>query len=485
MNGGQTMNRHGFKTVLALIGASGFLLGAIGTAEARTLYSDDGISELNVPDHWEASPHLSLSAVLRAIDPQKGAALVVNTYLPDEINTIALAKQAENLSRALLSGLENGQLSAPRLLTIQGRPAIEYEVTGLQGSKPLHYLSTLVEGQTAKHHLIVWPWSAEDAATRETQRALVASFRESTKQRQVRERIDLAFNWPRKADATFDFKSKKTRRGKTSEVHMSGVTRVRALDDKQLLISTQISNFDMRTGDKDAAKRASLQHVLQQASSGVPDYVVSTAGAFIGIENINNYRERLENTLLKTLPEKADAMKQTLQQMLHSAVSEKALTQALQDEWNNQVGNWAGGSYAVRESYVYAAQYQSAALGETVFPMVITQRLLGRVPCNELDKGKRCVMLEQVSRVNDPAFSQAMHAFVTKTVKGLAGDKANEVNLAVDKTEFVNIVTLVTHPEALLPYLTTTSKVTTVVIRDQGRTETNRDVEESSTRYTY
>ena len=479
------MNRHAHKAALVLAGAACFIWTSVDTANARTLYSDDGISELNVPEHWEVSPHLSRTAVLRATDTRNEAYLVVNSYLPDEINPRPLTKQAEDFSRAMLEGLGNGQISQPRKLTIQGRPAIEYEITGRFGDTRLGYLSTVLEGRTATHHLIAWPLAEDSQPAREAQRDVVASFRESTKQRQVHERIDLDFNWPRKADAKFEFHSKKTRRGKTSEIRMSGITRIRALGENQLLVSTRVTDYKMAGDDRDKATNNLMQDVMQQAMSGIPDYVVNTDGAFVGIENMENHLGRLEQSLLKALPEDAGAMQQQVKQLLNSLVSEATLKQAIQDEWNNQVANWAGGSYAVRERYGHAAQYQAAALGKAVFPMTISQRLLGRVPCHGGDRANRCVLLEQVSKVSDPSFSKAMHAFVSKTVKAFAGDKASEVNVAVERAEFMKTVALVADPKTLLPYAINTSKVTTVVINDQGRTETTRDIEESSTRYAY
>lgn len=479
------MNRQALKAAVALVGAVCFIWASIGTAAARTLYSDDGISELDVPEHWEVSPHLSKTAVLRAADTRNDAYLVVNTYLPDEINPLPLAKQAEGLSRSMLEGLENGQISPPRHLTIQGRPAIEYEITGRLGNIRLSYLSTVVEGRTAKHHLIAWPLVEDNPAARDAQRELVASFRESTKQRQVRERIDLDFNWPRKADSKIEVHSKKTRRGKTSEIHISGITRIRALSANQLLVSTQVTDYRMAPGEKDEARGNFLQNVMQQAMSGIPDYVVSTSGAFIGVESMDNYRGRLEQSLLKALPENAKDMQQKVKPLLKSLISEETLTQAIQDEWNTLVANWAGGSYAVRERYGYAAQYQAAALGKAVFPMTMTQRLLGRVPCHGGDKAQSCVLLEQVSKVSDPSFSKAMHAFVNRTIQDMAGAKAREANVAVEHAEFIKTVALVIDPKTLLPYAINTSKATTVVISSQGRTETTQDIEESSTRYAY
>ncbi len=458
---------------------------AMGSTSARTLYSDDGISELSVPEHWVLSPHISATASLRATDPRTNASLVVNSYLPDEIKPMPLARMAEKLSRALLDGLEKGRISPPRKLTIQGRPAIEYEITGRVGDMRLGYLSTVVEGRTAQHHVIAWPVAENNKAARAAQRELVATFKESTKQRSVRERIDLGFNWPRKTESTFDFHSKQTRRGQATEIRMNGHTRVRALGDNQLLISTQVADFSILPGGQNEARGAYLQNLLQQAVSGIPDYVVSTDGAFVGVENIDNYLARLEQSLFKALPGDDAAMQQKVKTLLKNLVSEATLTQAIQEEWNNQVANWAGGSYARGERYVFVAQYQAAALGAGAFPMTVTQRLLGRAPCNGGDPAQSCVLLEQVSRVSDPAFSQAMHAFVSKTVKDMAGDRAGEVNIAVDRAEFVKTVTVLTRPESLVPYETTTSKVTTVVVSDQGQTGTTLDTETARTRYAY
>ena len=46
-------------------------------------------------------------------------------------------------------------------------------------------------------------------------------------------------------------------------------------------------------------------------------------------------------------------------------------------------------------------------------------------------------------------------------------------------------VTVLARPESLVPYETTTSKVTTIVVIDQGQTETTLDTETSRTRYAY
>ncbi len=479
------MDRSLKIAAFALICASLVVLSSLSFAGVRTVYSDDGISELRAAEPWSVRPDIGRTAALRIADDGNDNYLIVNTYLREEIRPMPFAKFAEKVSAGLLDNLEDGKMSPAKKLTINGLNALEYEITGRIDGNQYAYLSTVVEGKNAWHHLLSWTLGERYQANSGALREIAAYFRESPKRRAAKERIELVFDWPGKAESKFFFNSKRTRRGVSNEIKMSGTTKMSALSKDELLVSTQVTDFQISPSEKDEAKNNYMQNLMQKLTSQIPDYVVNADGELVRFDNLDAYYGRIEQGMVEGFPGDAEEDRQKAKQLMKTLIPEAALAQSLRDEWNNHVGSWAGSSYATGETYTFAAQYQVAALGETAFPMTITQRLLGRVPCHQEDKGKHCVKLEQKSQVSDPSFSKAMHEMVSRTIKNMAGDKADEVNIGVDRAGLVKTVTLVTDPETLLPYELQTSKITTVVITEKGRTETTEDIDESTTRYVY
>jgi len=141
-----------------------------------TVYSDDGVSELVAPDSWRTRPNIGRNAALRLGNEAAVSYLVVNSYFPGEADEMPLPQFAERMSTALMKRLESGTLSAPRTFTVKGRPAVEYEVSGKRGDLPLVYLSTMVDGAHARHHLIAWTPAESYRVNREAMREVMASF---------------------------------------------------------------------------------------------------------------------------------------------------------------------------------------------------------------------------------------------------------------------------------------------------------------------
>lgn len=483
------MSRSALQTTIALAGAMMLAWAPATLAGARTLYSDDGLSEIRVPgEHWLVRPHVGRTAALRASDTQGDSVLVVNTYLPDELDPMPLDKLSKKLSANLLENLRDGRLSSARKLTLHGRPAVEYEISGLDGDTRFTYLSTVVEGKSAKHHLIAWMPEASYKANPKALREVFSSFRESAKPRPAKARIDLEFNWPRQGEATFAFASKRVKRNNVvMEMQARGKTSWRPLGENELLISTQATDFNLISKDKkkDQKKEDYMQNLLQQAMTQMPDYVVSPAGDFIRIENMGAYYERFEKAMLQGLPGDSDEAPEKVKQLMKRMVSEESLRLSLEDDWNSNIYNWIGGSYLPGETYTYRSQYQNPTFGDALFPMTLTQQLTSRVACHANDKKQSCVQLVQTTRVSDPSYTQAMHQFVVKTVQDVAGANAKDVTLTVDNVEVVKTLTLVVDPETMMPYEDNDSSVTTIAISEGGRREIAKDIDESSTRYTY
>src|SRR5688572_25514125 len=221
---------------------------------SSTIYSDDGVSELTAPDSWRTRPNLGRSGTIRLSDDAGGHYLIVNSYHPHEKDGSSVEDFAERVSRRLMNRLADGRISPPRQFSVNGRPAMEYEVSGKAGDLPLAYTSTVVEGEYARHHLIAWTPAERNRANREGLREVAASFRESAQRRPEKKRTDLTFDWPERMTSTATVRSKSNKRGEVMEMQARAVTTVRPLGEDQLLVSSKIAERRVMPAIKDKDK---------------------------------------------------------------------------------------------------------------------------------------------------------------------------------------------------------------------------------------
>lgn len=454
------------------------LLGCATPAPVKmhVIQSDDGLAEISVPEHWRTRPNLGRNADIRLADASGNNYLLVTSYQPGEADPMSLEEFAERLTSAIRDNVGNGKMSTARRLTINGMPAIEHELDVNLDGTGLVYLSTMADGRRARYHLI--GWAAADADVGELRRVMSA-FRESDIQRAALSRQNLDFNWPSKMTSKVSFHRKSSKRGETFEIRGEAVSSTRPEGADQLLISSRVTSVKMSRGDKssgkDDGKDAYLQQVLEVATTNIPDYVVSRDGEFVRIDNLAGYHARVQDAIINRLLGDSQAVAMA-RQLVTSLLTEQSLAVAAQEEWNNVVENWTGGSYAVGKKYQYTVPYQAPAMENRTFPMVVTQELAARVPCHSGAAAKACVRLIQTSRVSGPEFTKATGEFVRNTVgKGVS----------VSDMEIVKTVEMVTDPKTMLPYRTNEKEVRRVTVNADGKANTSEDIKESSTTYVY
>lgn len=442
----------------------------------HTVYSDDGVSEIVVPESWYTRPDLGRNAGVRVADAGRDAYLLVISYFPDEIDPMSLDDFAKRVSTLFGETMDDGRLSEPRRFAVNDRPAVEYEITGTSDGTPIVYLSTAVEGRLARHNLVAWTSAARYRANRETMRAAIASFRESATRRAATPRTDLVFKWPARLDSTASFHSKQEKRGERSELRAQADTTVRPSGEGLLLVSSRVTGQKLTTDARDSKKADFMQQLLREAMTDLPDYVITDDGSFVRIDNLGAYRQRIEAAVLKGLKDAPEAGRAKARELLNALLSEQSLAAMIEAEWNSVVGDWAGGSYAPGRSYEFALSYQSPALGDEQFPMTVTRQLKGHAPCHAGAAARSCVRLVQTSRVSGAGFTRATDRLVRRTVGG---------GVKVESVEVVKTVELVTEPATLLPHSVHSREVKTIVVNSDGTRQTSKEVEESNTVYRY
>jgi hypothetical protein len=446
-------------------------------AKPVQVYSDDGLSELTAPDTWVTRPNLTKSGTIRLGDDDSIAYLVVNTYLPHELKGEAFPQFAEKVSKRLMSSMRGTKISAARPVTVQGRPALEYEISGTRGALSLVYLSTVVDGEKARHHLVAWTPVERDRANRDALREAVASFRESAQKRAAKPRIDLTFDWPERMTSSASVRSRSAKRGEVLEMSIRTISTVRPLGDDELLVSGKVTEKRFGPASKDKGKADYLERLLAEATADMPDYVVDRDGDFVRMENLGPYVKRVEDALVNGLPKGTEDVRAKARQMARQLVNEETLNALVQDEWNSIVGNWAEASFVPGHVYERQATYWSPALGEQTFPMQMTQRLVGRVACTKGAAPDSCVRLVQTSRVSDPSFTRASSVFVRKAVGA---------EVSVDSAEVLKSVEVIADPDTLLPYRSVVKETKTFTVSAKGSApKTTEETSERVTIYSY
>jgi hypothetical protein len=478
--------RSGNPWRCAAVAVALLVLGACATPLAtqtaqiasHTVHSDDGLSELTAPGSWRTRPNLGRSGTIRLGDDSTETYLIVNTYLPNELQQMSFPEMAEHVSTTVMKRQRSGKISTPRSLTVNGRPAVEYEISGATGSLPLIYLSTVIDGERARYHIVSWTLAERFSASRDLMREVAASFRESAQKRVAKTRIDLVFDWPERLTSTATVRSKSNKRGEVSEMSLRAVSTVRPMGEDHLLISARVTERKFTPGGKDKGKADYLQRALKEALTDIPDYVVDRDGDFVRVENLAPYLKRIEDALVAGLPEAPKEVRAKAQQMVRSMLSEQILSATVQDEWNFIVGNWANGSYVPGEVYEVHSSYKAPALGGEVFPMVMTQQLAGREACRKGAAANSCVRLLQTSRVSDPSFGRATSALLKKTLG------TNDV--AIESAEVIKSVEVIADPKTLLPYRSVMKETKRFVVAVKGEAPVaSEELTETVTTYSY
>ena len=460
--------------LLALAGCAGPMVAGNAQQVTKQVLSDDGLSELSVPESWVSRPDVVRSATLRLGGEASDVFLVVNTYPHGELQTTPAAfarSMADNLAEAL----GNGRVTAQRTLSIGGRPAHEYVVSGGVEDGLLTYVSTVVEGERSLHNLLGWTASADYSGRGHVLHKAIATFRESATPRQAKQRVDLTFDWPEQLDYTTRFHGKSKKRSGSYE--LKGVYRnsVRPSGDHYLQVQTRVQRQEYVSDNP--GRNDSLQKVLDQISSQVPDYLITREGEFAQVQDLAEFQRRMERALFDGLPKGEAGASGEMVQRMKAALSEQFLAAAAMDEWNRSVGGWIDSAYVVGEVYPTLEEYRAPALGERNYPMRVTRQLAGTAPCFEGDTSYRCVHLIYTGTVSDASFRADMARFLESVVGPAV--KLNDV-VITRRTDVIS------HPQTLLPFRTVSTETKTITLTDPtGEVVSNEDREEITAIYSY
>ncbi len=476
---------HSYHRLLAILIVCGLLISGCAsipgsstndasTALTQSILSDDGVSELMTPATWTVRPDFGPDAAIRVAEANGEAFLIVNTYFPGEIETTPIAEFSKSYAKGLTDSLRNAATSRGQSLSINGAPAHRYVVTGNIGDVRLTYVSTVISGSAAMHHLIGWVAASNYSGDDDVLNRVVASFHESASPRPARQRVSLEFAWPDSLQSAVNFEQKSVKRGRPSEIKATYLTTVRPGNADELVISTRVMRQTV-SNDDNQKQNDYVSALLNQASSEIPDYVVSREGEFLRVDNLSGYQQRVEKAVIANLPAELESEKDQILALVKPTLSEQFLAAAVTDDWNKTVGSWVSSSYVVGQTYRFNEEYYAPALGDTPFAMAVSRRIAGFTPCATGER--QCVKLVLTATVAGEDFRSAMADFLERT----AGQPVNVKHISVVKK-----MEIIAEPDTLIPHRSRASEETTVTIEDRkGNSRTSRDTKDTRVTYSY
>lgn len=148
-------------------------------APSEVITASDGQTEIKVPSRWSKMYNLNTDARLQVGNAALEEYLVViseskQDFAPD-VDLDRYSKECLSLMRGRL---DNFSASEPQEVTIEGRDAVQYEITGTKDLIAIGYVVTFVDGQRSFHQVIAWTMKSMLADKKKKLAEVTATFRE-------------------------------------------------------------------------------------------------------------------------------------------------------------------------------------------------------------------------------------------------------------------------------------------------------------------
>jgi hypothetical protein len=155
------------------------------TSGGNAYVSENGQIQVNLPSGWSKTQGLNEKAELQVAKASNNMFLIVLSESKQDFEKagqkLNLQKHSDLTRGILLKNLTNGQQSQPKSLTVNGKPAVQYEITGSIDKLNVVYLHTTVETDNNYQQILAYTSQDEFAKNRPEMEEVINSFQEVKK----------------------------------------------------------------------------------------------------------------------------------------------------------------------------------------------------------------------------------------------------------------------------------------------------------------
>ncbi len=146
--------------------------------EGQPIMSDDGVTQITPPLGWAIDYDLNDRAEIQASNLKDSLYFISLTENKTDFASMTLDQHSETTRGLLVSTLSNAVQSGPVNLTINGQPAVQYEIMATSDNTNIGYLHTTIETPTHYHQLLAWTLQSKFAEKRGELDRVTRSFKE-------------------------------------------------------------------------------------------------------------------------------------------------------------------------------------------------------------------------------------------------------------------------------------------------------------------
>lgn len=146
--------------------------------QGQPIVSYDGISQIIPSLGWAPDHDLNERAEIEASNLKDSLYFISLTEKKSDFASMSLDQHSETTRGLLVSTLSNAMQSGPVRITINGQPAVQYEIMATSDNTHVAYLHTTIETPAHYHQLLAWTLQSKFAEKREELNRITQSFKE-------------------------------------------------------------------------------------------------------------------------------------------------------------------------------------------------------------------------------------------------------------------------------------------------------------------
>src|ERR1043166_1934751 len=128
---------------------------ALAQTEDKVVTASDNRSQIRVPKSW-GPMQLNEAAEIQVGSEEDDSYLIVLTEVKEDLDGWNLDKHSRVTLGKLLAGLAFPTISGPKSMTVDGHPAVQYEIHGASDGHKVVYPHTTVDGATMFSQILAW-----------------------------------------------------------------------------------------------------------------------------------------------------------------------------------------------------------------------------------------------------------------------------------------------------------------------------------------
>ncbi len=289
--------------------------------------------------------------------------------------------------------------------------------------------------------------------------------------------VELHFSWPAGLSAhatTSKSRSRTTDQTSTQSSNSSFSFTVEPVGEN-LRVNFADPTFEL-SGDTESISVEAQAELTAQIADLIPDYLVTSAGEYVGIEDLPRFQQALQ----KFLQEILSAEDGVSDQLTGTLTSEAFLNFKTAEQWNIIVGTWAGGELEFGAEYSFSSREPVSIMpGQTVL-MNYTFAVLRRLDCSRGGTQRDCVELEMRSEADAADTEKMIQLLIDQLAKGESPELPAFEDFSVENT-----ILLVTEPAGLIPHRYSVSKAVKVSMTEAGERQTFEQLDETEVKFDY